>query len=110
MAESTTMDEVHFLDEESDDVMMRIVEKNSGKMVTIVTAERTTLGEDGPVLTQIADDQVIVMYALEYVMEKMNAAVEKNQEEFGDMAFTIGFTFLVNQALTAVREKFFPMG
>jgi hypothetical protein len=104
------MDEIHFLDEESDDVMVRIVEKESGKMVTIMTAQRETLGEDGPVLTQIADDQVVVIYALEYVMQKMDAAVEKNREEFGDMAFTIGFSFLLNQAMEAVREKFFPIG
>lgn len=104
------MDEIHFIDEESDDVMVRIVEKESGKMVTIMTADRETLGEDGPVLTQIADDQVVVVYALEYVMNKMDAAVEKNREEFGDMAFAIGFSFLVNQAMDAVREKFFPMG
>ena len=104
------MDEIHFSDEDSDDVMVRIVEKETGKMVTIMTADRETLGQDGPVLTQIADDQVIVVYAFEYVLEKMNAAVEKNHEEFGEMAFTIGFTFLLNQAMMAVREKFFPIG
>jgi len=103
------MDEMRFIDDEGDDVMMRIIEKNSGKMVTIMTADQDTLGEDGPVLTQIADDQVIVIYSLEYVMEKMNAAVEKNREDFGDMAFSIGFTFLINQALAAVRENFFTM-
>ena len=98
---------IEFNDDESEDVMVRIVEEKSGKMVTIMTARHDTLGEDGPVLTQIADDQVIVIYSNEYVMRKMNAAIENNREEFGEMAFTIGFSFLLNQAMEAVREKFF---
>jgi hypothetical protein len=98
---------IEFNDDESEDVMVRIVEEKSGKMVTIMTAGHETLGEDGPVLTQIADDQVIVIYSNEYVMRKMNAAIENNREEFGEMAFTIGFSFLLNQAMEAVREKFF---
>lgn len=104
------MDEIHFTEGEGEDVMARIIEKDSGKMVTIMTANRETLGEDGPVLTQIADDQVIVIYSLEYVMEKMDAAIRNNSDDFGEMAFTIGFSFLMNQAMAAVREKFFPIG
>lgn len=100
---------IEFNDDESEDVMVRIVEEKSGKMVTIMTAAHDTLGEDGPVLTQIADDQVIVIYSNEYVMRKMEAAIEKNREEFGEMAFTIGFSYLLNQAMEAVREKFFTM-
>lgn len=99
---------IEFNDDEKD-VMVRIVEEKSGKMVTIMTTERDTLGEDGPVLTQIADDQVIVIYSNEYVMRKMNAAIENNRDEFGDMAFTIGFSYLLNQAMEAVREKFFTI-
>lgn len=98
---------VDFTNDDGEDVMVRIVEEKSGKMVTIMTAEHNTLGEDGPVLTQIADDQVIVIYSNEYVMRKMNAAIEKNHEEFGEMAFTIGFSFLLNQAMEAVRKEFF---
>ena len=98
--------DIEFSNEESDDVMLRIFQKETGQMVTIVTAERDTLGEDGPVVTQIADDQVIVMFSLEYVTHKMDEAIARNRDEFGDMAFGIGFSYLVNQAMRAAMEKF----
>ncbi len=104
MAESKTMD-IEFSEEESD-VMLRIKHEESGKMITVVTAERATLGEDGPVVTQISDDQVVVIFAMEYVKHKMDQAIERNADEFGDMALTIGLSYLLNQAMTAATEKF----
>lgn len=104
MAESKTMD-IEFSEDESD-VMLRIKHQESGKMVTVITAERETLGEDGPVVTQISDDQVIVVFAMEYVKHKMDEAISRNADEFGDMAPNIGLSYLLNQAMTAATEKF----
>jgi hypothetical protein len=98
--------EIEFTDGDGEDVMLRVIEKETGKMVTIITAEQETLGGEGPLVTQISDDQVIVMFSNEYVKAKLDAAIEKNQEEFGDMAFTIGFSYILNQAMKAVQETF----
>lgn len=95
-----------FSREESEDVLVRIFHEESEKMVTIITADYSTIGEDGPVVTQIAEDRVVVIFSNEYVEKKINAAIERNAEEFGEMAFTIGFSFIVNSAMKAVGEKF----
>lgn len=97
--------DIRFSEDESD-VMLRVMHEESGKMITVVTAERATIGEDGPVVTQISDDQVVIIFAMEYVQHKMEQAIERNSEEFGDMAFTIGLSYLLNQAMTAATEKF----
>jgi hypothetical protein len=100
------LNEIEFTEGDGEDVMLRVVDKKTGKMVTIITAGEETLGSEGPLVTQISDDQVIVMFSDEYVKAKMDAAVEKNHEEFGDMAFTIGFSYILNQAMKAVQETF----
>ena len=97
---------IDFTEGDGEDVMLRVVEQETGKMVTVITAEQETLGSEGPLVTQIADDQVIVLFSNEYVKAKIDSAIEKNQEEFGDMAFTIGFSYIINQAMKAVKETF----
>lgn len=100
------LNKIEFSNEDSDDVMARLVSEKDGYTLTIITAPRDVLQEDGPVVNQIAEDQVIVIYALEYVMEKMDAAYEKNHEEFGEMAHGIGFSYLLTQAMKVAADKF----
>lgn len=100
------MVQMNFAHEDSDDVMCRIFHEETEKMVTIITAKRETLGEDGPVVTHIADDRVIVLFSLEFVADKIEAAVKNNAEDFGEMAFTIGFSYIVATAMQAVSERF----
>lgn len=77
-----------------------------GRQVTIITAGYDTIGEDGPVVTQMSESDIIVVYSDEYVERKLSSAQEKNREDFGDTAWTIGLSFLVQQALKVAEEKF----
>lgn len=100
------INKIEFSDEGGDDVMARLVSETDGFTLTVITAPRDVLQEDGPVVNQISPEDVIVVYALEYVMEKMEAAYQNNHEEFGDMAHGIGFAYLINQAMRAANERF----
>lgn len=94
-------------EEESDEIMARMFNPEIGLNVTILTAPEDTLQEDGPVVTQITDSDVYVIYSDEYVERKLAAAFDKNREEFGEaMAFTIGLSFLISTAINAATEKF----
>ncbi len=102
------INKIEFKDEDSDDVMCRLHNESSGYTLTIITAAQDVLQEDGPVVNQISNDEVIVIYSLEYVMQKMSAAYEKNHEEFGEMAHGIGFSYLVNEAMRVDNERLTP--
>lgn len=93
--------------EEGDDVMARIKDEETGNTVTILTAPRAALGEDGPVVTQISSDQVLVVYADEYVRYKMETALENNGDEFGEgLAASMAFAFIINGAMKVAVERF----
>lgn len=102
------INKIEFKEEDGDDIMCRLTNQSDGYTLTIITAPHDVLKEDGPVVNQISNDEVIVIYALEYVMHKMEAAYEKNHEEFGDMAHGIGFSFLINEAVRVASERFTP--
>ena len=92
---------------EDEDVMARI-SNEYGEQVTILSAPRDTLGEDGPVVTQVSNDQVIVIFSDEFIQEKLKAAITNNEEDFGDASFAIGFTYLLTLALKTAKEKLHP--
>lgn len=92
---------------ESEDVMARIFNPELGLHVTIITAPESTLKEDGPVVTQITDSDIYVLYSDEFVERKIETAFEKNREDLGEMmAFSVGVSFLISQAILAAETKF----
>ena len=97
---------IEFVNEGSDDVLVRVINKQTGQMVTLITAERSVLGEDGPIATQIAEDQIIIVFSEEYVRNKIDESIIRNVDDFGDMAVTIGISHLLNEAMTIAVEKF----
>ena len=92
---------------ENEDVMARI-SNEYGEEVTILTAPRETLGEDGPVVTQISNDKIIVVFSDEFIERKLKAGLDNNKEEFGEASIAIGFTYILTLALQTVKEKLHP--
>lgn len=89
-----------------DDVLARFVNERDGYEVTIITAPEEVLKEDGPVVNQISDDRITIIFADEYIERRLEIAHEKNHEEFGNAAFGIGLAFIVSQALEAAENAF----
>jgi hypothetical protein len=92
--------------EEEDDVMARLFNEELGYTVTIITAPEHVLKEDGPVVNQISNDEIIIIYSDEFVDKKITSAYDNNHEEFGDMAKGIGFAYLMSEAMKAANKKF----
>lgn len=96
---------VKFIEDE-EDILCRFIDSDTNRRITVITAPRETLNEDGPIVTQIADNEVIVMFADEFIERKVNHSYEVNKEEFGEMAIGIGLAFVMKQAMEAAVEKF----
>lgn len=92
--------------EEDDDVLCRFIDKENNRRITVITAPRESLKEDGPVVTQFSNEDVIVMFSDEFITSKVESAIEKNSEEFGEMAVGIGLAFVMRSALEAAMRKF----
>lgn len=97
---------IEFQQEDGDDVLARLYNEEQGFAVTIVTAPEEVLQEEVPVVNQISNDEVIIVYADEFIQRKMDAAYENNKDEFGEMARGIGFAYIIGQAMKAATESF----
>jgi hypothetical protein len=97
---------IEFQQEDGDDVLARLYNEEQGFTVTIITAPEDVLQEEGPVVNQISSDEVIIIYADEFIERKMDAAYEKNKDEFGEMARGIGFAYIMGEAMKAAAKSF----
>ena len=104
--QNTMNHKIEFQQEDGDDVLARLYNEEQGFAVTIVTAPEEVLQEEGPVVNQISNDEVIIVYADEFIQRKMDAAYENNKDEFGEMARGIGFAYIIGQAMKAATESF----
>lgn len=93
-------------EEEGDDVMARLFNEELGFTVTIITAPEHVLKEQGPVVNQISDDEIIIIYSEEFVDEKITSAYDNNYEDFGDLAKGIGFAYLMSEAMKVANKSF----
>lgn len=100
------MNKVEFTEDDGDDVMARFYNEERGLTVTVITAPEDVLKEEGPVVNQISNDEVIVIYSDEFVEKKLVSGYEKNKEEFGEMAIGIGFAYLMSEAMRVANERF----
>jgi hypothetical protein len=89
-----------------DDVLCRFFNEQRGLEITVITAPVETLGEDGPVVSRISDDQICVIFANEFVERKMEKSYENNVEELGEMARGIGMAYIMQQAVFAAEKLF----
>ena len=103
---NTMNHKIEFQQEDGDDVLARLYNEEQGFTVTIITAPEDVLQEEGPVVNQISNDEVIIIYADEFIQRKMESAYEKNKEEFGEMARGIGFAYIMGEAMKAAAKSF----
>jgi len=82
-------------------VLTRICDDEGSRIITIFRAPYDVLGEDGPIITQIADDTVFVIFSDEYIQEAIGNMIEINPDQtFEENVFSgIGIVLSV-----AVRE------
>lgn len=92
--------------EDSEDVLARFKHEEKGYEVIVITAPREVLKEDGPVLNQTSSKDIQVIFSLEYIEEKLDAAQRNNEADFGEGAFAIGFALILSQALAAAERAF----
>ncbi len=103
---NTMNHKIEFQEEDGNDVLARLYNEEQGFTVTIITAPEEVLQEEGPVVNQISNDEVIIVYADEFIQRKMDAAYEKNKDEFGEMARGIGFAYIMGEAMKAAAKSF----
>ena len=93
----------------SDDpeVMFRFENPETGQQVAVIAAPPETMDEDGPVVIQLTEDNVVVLFNECFVEEKLERAIERNAEEFGEsMAMEMAMASLLEMALLAASRKF----
>lgn len=78
---------IEFSNEESDDVMMRLMNQKTGQEITFITADENLFdgGDLGPIVTSLGD-QVVLAYNGRLVEEMIQRSVERNADEFGEAA------------------------
>jgi hypothetical protein len=98
----TMFEPTSIFDESNDEsVLTRIQDDDGSQIITIFHAPHDVLGEDGPIITQIADDTVFVIFSDEYIQEAIGNMIEINPDQtFEENVFSgIGIVLSV-----AVRE------
>ena len=98
--------QIEFSNEDSGDVMCRFIDEKRGYEITVITAPEESLGEDGPVVTQISNDSVIVVFSDEFVERKIDSIFQRNVEEMGEQAMGVGIAYIMNTAVRAAEKKF----
>lgn len=89
------------------DVMFRFENPETGQQVAVIAAPADSMDEDGPVVIQLTDDNIVVLYNERFVEEKFNRALEVAADEFGEgTAAAMAMTSLMQQALLAASKKF----
>lgn len=90
-------------DENDEDILCRFNDGN-GRTITIVTAD--SLSEDGPVVVQTTEDDVVVVFSGDFVQHKVETMYERNKDELGESAGMIGLSYILKLAIEAASEKF----
>lgn len=93
----------------SDDpeVMFRFENPETGQHVAVIAAPPESMDEDGPVVIQLTEDNIVVLYNERFVEEKFARAIERNAEEFGEAtAAAMAMSNLMQMALLAASKKF----
>ena len=66
-----------------------------------------TMDEDGPVVIQLTEDNIVVLFNECFVEEKFERSIERNAEECGEaMAMAMAMASLLEMALLAASRKF----
>ena len=89
-------------------VMFRFENPETGQRVVVMAEPEATMdNEDGPVLIQLAEDNMVVLFSERFVSEKFECAIERNQDEFDEAtAVAMAMTNLIQTALLAASKKF----
>ncbi len=93
----------------SDDpeVMFRFENPETGQQVAVIAAPPETMDEDGPVVIQLTEDNIVVLFNECFVEEKFERSIERNAEECGEaMAMAMAMASLLEMALLAASRKF----
>lgn len=79
--------DIQFSNEESGDVMMRLMNEKTGQEITFITADETLFdgGDLGPLVTSLGG-QVVLAYNGRVVEDMIQRSIERNAEEFGEAA------------------------
>ena len=92
---------------EDPEVMFRFENPETGQRVAVITAPPETIDGDGPVVIQLAEDNIVVLFNERFVEEKFLRAIELNSEEFGEgEAAAMAMSHLMQVALLAASKKF----
>ena len=93
----------------SDDpeVMFRFENPETGQQIAVIAAPPETMDEDGPVVIQLTEDNIVVLFNECFVEEKFERSIERNAEECGEaMAMAMAMASLLEMALLAASRKF----
>ena len=93
----------------SDDpeVMFRFENPETGQQVAVIAAPPETMDEDGPVVIQLTEDNIVVLFNECFVEDKFERSIERNAEECGEaMAMAMAMASLLEMALLAASRKF----
>ena len=101
-----TMFEPTWIFDESNDesVLTRIQDDDGSQIITIFHAPHDVLGEDGPIITQIADDSVFVIFSDEYIQEKIGNAIELNPDQSLEESVLSGIAVVIGVAVREVER------
>jgi hypothetical protein len=92
-------------DESNDEsVLTRIQDDDGSQIITIFHAPHDVLSEDGPIITQIADDSVFVIFSDEYIQEKIGNAIELNPDQSLEESVLSGIAVVIGVAVREVER------
>ena len=92
---------------EDPEIMFRFENPETGQQVAVIAAPPETMDEDGPVVIQLTEDNIVVLFNERFVLDKFERAIEVNGEEFGEgTAAAMAMSNLMQMALRAAAEKF----
>ena len=89
-------------------VMFRFENPETGQRVVVMAAPEAAMdNDDGPVLIQLAEDNMVVLFNERFVSEKFERAIERNRDEFDEATVVaMAMTNLIQTALLAASKKF----
>ena len=92
---------------EDPEIMFRFENPETGQQVAVIAAPPETMDEDGPVVIQLTEDNIVVLFNECFVEEKFERSIERNAEECGEaMAMAMAMASLLEMALLAASRKF----
>ena len=92
---------------EDPEIMFRFENPETGQQVAVIAAPPETMDEDGPVVIQLTEDNIVVLFNECFVEEKFERSIERNAEECGEaMAMAMAMASLLEMALLVASRKF----